>query len=503
LKILGNVQIVDFVKARIKKCTILLSGGKIEEFFNPKEHLPGGIQKLNLEASYLIPGFIDCHTHLLSRGVEMQRIDLNECRSLNDCLEKLRVNFKKADNLLFGCNWDESKWLTGSKEELIKESLDRISMKIPIIMRRVCGHFAVCNTKALSLIHSHWRIVDRKRGHLYEDVALNLSEIFPPTDEVLKKAIEIAGNEAVSLGITTIHEIVNVRGFRIYQKMKDKLKLRVAVYLPLKNFEGIISSGMASNLGDDFLKFSGIKIFLDGSIGARTAALSKPYRKSKVCGTLLVSKPQLINIIKKAEKSSIQLMMHAIGDRATMTVLNAMDDIGIKENRLRHRIEHLEILDDKLIRKIKKLNIIASMQPNFVRQWQNPGGMYENHLGEGYKEMNPFRKLLSSGVRVVFGSDCMPLGPLFGIEGAVKHPFSSGRLTPHEAFSLYTTRGAYATFDEDKKGKIEVGKLADFVVLDKNPLKKENLTNLKILGVLVNGKLAFEHDDLATCLNWE
>ena len=274
------------------------------------------------------------------------------------------------------------------------------------------------------------------------------------------------------------------------------MNLRFAIYILSKYLQSILKSGMSSGLGDDFLKLAGIKVFCDGSVGAKTAAMKKPYKGLRTRGKILVSKQKLNSIIKEAEKNGLQLMVHSIGDRTTAEILKVFEknikplSSGVK-NPLRHRLEHIEILDDASIKKMARMNLIASMQPNFARRWQHPGGLYECYLSKRYKEMNCFRKLYDAGVKVIFGSDCMPLGPLYGIKGAHQHPFSCGRLSRKEAFKMYTKAGAYATFEEGKKGTVEKGKFADLVVLDKNPLKEKNLDDIKILMTIVNGKVMY------------
>jgi predicted amidohydrolase YtcJ len=134
------------------------------------------------------------------------------------------------------------------------------------------------------------------------------------------------------------------------------------------------------------------------------------------------------------------------------------------------------------------------MQPNFVHRWQNNGGMYHRILGKRYLRMNCFKSLLNAHAEVVFGSDCMPLGPLYGVKGAVWHPSNCGRLHIADAFRLYTEAGAYATFDEKKKGRINPGYFADLVFLNKNPLKEGNLNSLKVDAVMVNGSFAYRRN---------
>jgi len=497
--ILYNAHFITFKKRPPNIQAILLNNGLIEKIYFKKSLLPQNIKKINLKGNYVIPGFTDCHTHFIARGIELQRIDLEKCKSLNDCIEKLQSELYENNEILFGSNWDETGWGSFKLDKLTKHTLDKISKKKSIIMRRICGHFAVVNTRALNLIPQNRKIIDRENGYLYEDIALNLDEIFKPSNVMLEKAIKLGTTEALKNGITTVHEITDPRRFRLLQKIKKTkgLKIRCAVYITSKYFYDVLSSGISSGFGDDFLKFAGIKIFLDGSVGAKTAAMTKPYNYSRTKGKILITMRKLEDIIRKAEDNSIQLMIHSIGDRTTDTISRVFERNIDKENPLRHRLEHIEILNTSSVRKIAKMNLIVSMQPNFVRRWQNPGGMYEQYLGKRYREMNCFKKLLDSGIKVIFGSDCMPLGPLYGIQGALEHPFSCGRLSTCAAFRAYTKDGAYATFDENKKGTIDTNKLADLVVLDKNPLKEKEPDKIKILMVLIAGKIVYRRANVS------
>ncbi|KPJ74024.1 hypothetical protein AMJ52_02175 [candidate division TA06 bacterium DG_78] len=491
--LLYNGHFISFTKNTTAVNAVLLHNGLIADVFSNKEQWPQHIKKIDLRRNFVMPGFIDSHTHLVSRGIELQRIDLEKCTSLNECLEKLREAEHGDRDIVFGSNWDESRWIHGDVSTLNKTILDKISTKKPIIMRRVCGHYAVVNTQALNSIPQDWKIVDRMNGYLYGDIALNLSEIFKPSDEMVEKAIALASAEALAHGITSIHEVTVPSQFRILQNCKEQhtLKLRIAVYIPHKYFDTIVSPDVPIGSGNDFLGIRGMKIYLDGSIGAKTAATNEPYQHTNKRGNFLLAMNIVSALVERAEEHGIQLMIHAIGDRTIHEALRVLEKNMSNRNVLRHRLEHIEMVDDASVEKIAKMNVIASMQPNFVRQWQMPGGLYEHYLGQRYKRMNCFKKLLNAGVKVIFGSDCMPLGPLYGIQGAINHPFSCGRLTPFEAFRFYTAGGAYATFDEEKKGTIECGKFADLIVLDKNPLTENNLDNINILEVFINGSQVY------------
>jgi predicted amidohydrolase YtcJ len=494
---LKDCNVIKLKEGQVQRCSILINNerffkimprhGRNEDFiFNFKKSF-ANIKIIDLKNKYILPGFTDSHTHLLAYGIELQRVDLSKCASPDECLDKL--SSERNREIVFGVNWDDSCWTRGKKEDLNRTVLDQVSKIKPVIMRRVCGHFAICNTKALESIPEDWRIVDRKNGWLYEDAALYLNKIFKPTFEMYKEGLELAMRKALSMGITSINEITDINGFKIYQKIKKFLKLRVALYLT-DGFSPAIASGIQSNYGDEFLKFSGIKLFMDGSIGALTAGVRKPYHKTRKYGKILISDQRLLKYIRNAEEHSLQLMIHSIGDRSTDLVLKMFKKAKIGKNPLRHRLEHIEILDKRQIEEIRQLDLIASMQPNFLR-WQIPGNMYEKYLGKRYKKMNCFKLIKDAGIKLVFGSDCMPLGPFYGIIQSVSSPFKESNLTPAEAITLYTEAPPYATFDEDTKGKIEEGKIADFIVLNKNPLIKENLENLKILMVFVGGNQVY------------
>ncbi len=489
--VLDNVKCVDFNKRRITPCALHIENGVIKTKATQHTQLPKGITKRNLQGRYVIPGFIDAHTHLIATGIEMQRLDLSHCRSLDECLQKIQAR-RKTHELVFASNWDEYSWRRDERERLDKHVLDRISKTVPIIMRRVCGHYAVVNSAALQYISDQWKIVDRKQGLLYEDVVSDLNDIFTPTDEMLHKALGLATRRALRLGITSVHEISNPRRFHMMQQMQSKLKIRFAIYLPLKYHKHTIATGLSTGYGDDWLKFMGTKIYIDGAMGARTAALWQPFEDTHRRGKILITMKRLASIVQSAEKHGLQLMIHSIGDRATSKALDVLRKHMTPGNPLRHRLEHLEILTDTSITDIGRLKIIASMQPNFVERWQNSGGMYHRILGSRYTKMNCFKSLLNERVRVLFGSDCMPLGPLYGIKGAVDHPSTWGRLDIADAFRLYTTAGAHGTFDEKKKGKLEPGYFADLVFLDQNPLKEKNLTRFKIDSVMVAGDFVYQ-----------
>jgi predicted amidohydrolase YtcJ len=234
-----------------------------------------------------------------------------------------------------------------------------------------------------------------------------------------------------------------------------------------------------------------MKVFADGSIGAGTAALSGPYLDRPGEGQLNYTDEELLQLVQEAHAHGWQVLAHAIGDRAIEQVLRAYGRVGVTAAD-RYRIEHFELAGDEQLERAARLGLIASMQPNFLK-WAKPGDLYEARLGkERTSRISPHRLALDSGLKLALGSDCMPLGPLFGIHQAVNAPHPAQRLTVEEAIQGYTLGGAYASFEEGLKGSLEPGKLADLVVLAGDPFEQpQSLEELQVEMTFIGGELVF------------
>ncbi|TET23087.1 MAG: amidohydrolase, partial [Candidatus Cloacimonadota bacterium] len=409
------------------------------------------------------------HTHLLQEGLNMTRPALSNAKSPEELLEMVRSAVKQYDRgkVIIASDFDESRWKENQIPE--KETLDSVAPTHPLIIRRICGHIAVANTEALKRIPDTWKGVDRKTGIMKEDVPLNLSRIFPPDENKVREGLKKAIKKANSLGITSIHEIVKLQSAKFYEELSDdELTLNVQLYIPVNDLGGV----RQPNFQFTRIRFGGVKIFADGSIGARTAANTFAYRDDPDNkGKLMYSEQTLEKFVKDAEESGIQLMIHAIGNRAIRQVLDAFCKYVKKGNPCRHRIEHCELIDECDIRQIEKLGIVVSMQPNFIFLWSQHGGMYERVLGKRYRTNNPVALLKNRDIIVAFGSDSMPLSPLLGIEGTVNAPFDCQRMRMEEAIACYTKNSAIAGFSFDNEGEIKEGKDANFVVFDQESKK--------------------------------
>ena len=379
--------------------------------------------------------FFDAHTHFVSMGLNLIRPDLSCTHSVKEAYEKIQdyIQENRDKQIIIAVDWDESKWQEQKYPD--KEEMDKIFSSRPVIMRRVCGHIAVANTPALKLIPPGWKFIDTKNGILKEDVVLYLERIFPPTYATIEKAILMAQKIALTHNVVKIADITYLEYLEQYYRLdkQGKLKIDIDVYIPYDFLPKTLNFEDTGRV-----KFKGIKLFLDGSIGAYTAALKDFYYTDGTQGMLLHSDEELQAIIKFAEENKISVIMHAIGDRAIEQAIRVYKNTMKEGNPFGNRIEHFELATDKQIKEAIESEIILSMQPNFVGNWSGKGGLYERALGKDYEKNNRFRRILDEGGKIVFGSDCMPFSPEYGINSTVNAPFPEQKLTLKEAISLYS-----------------------------------------------------------------
>jgi predicted amidohydrolase YtcJ len=450
-----------------------------------------GIKPEDAAGRLVLPGFVDAHMHFLHQAIKHSRPDLRGAKTKRDALSRvsawLRAN--PGSTAVVGEGWDESDW--PGRAQPTREELDRIGGARPLVLRRIDGHVAVASTTAAQAVERHFRkpgAVDAATGILLEEASLYLNEVFPAPDAELDAAVVASCRLAHSLGVTALGDYSQApfRAALVRAARRGTLSVHVASSIYVQQFADAVAAGFRTGRvlpGDagpsPWFRDGGLKVFLDGSLGAHTAALREPYAgpvgHPHPKGKLNWTDAEVARLFADAHENGVQIHAHAIGDAAIEQGLDAFSDLAAREdlegagwgsNAARHRFEHFEIVGDDQLRRTAELGVVASSQPNFVGAWSAKGGMYEDRLGERFRLNNRFRTMKSWNIPLAFGSDGMPFEPRVGLQAAVAHPDTAERLTPMEAVWHYTWMAAWSLHWEHEIGSLETGKKADLVILD-------------------------------------
>ncbi len=497
----GNIITMDPQKPTVNALAVksykVLAVGEEDEVL---ELVPTAKRVIDLGGKTVIPGFIDAHTHLTSAGVRSKHVQLDKVGSLEEAIQFLKDSVPKypKGDWIFGYNWDESEWK--EKRYIQSKDLNPVSKEHPIMVTRVCGHLVSVNDTGLKKlgISLNQDGVQKDRLGRPTGVLKDIEEVWEkvrPTAEQFREAVVVGNKIANEKGITTAVDNAMTGVLRHIREIETRHELttRMIVNIPVDQIDHMIGLGLTSGMGSPMVKIGGVKIFIDGSIGAKTAYVSKGYiDDSNNKGMLLFPRDKYEAVVKKAVQNNIQTVTHAIGDEAIELVISTFESLPDKSmlRKQRHRIEHAEMINEYQIRRAVGLGLILSMQPNFVGRWQHPGGLYNTRFDEEQvRGMNMFRVALDNGARLCFGSDGMPYSPLYGIWSATTHNNERVRLTVEEALRCYTLESAYSVFQEHTLGSLTVGKRADFVVLSDNILRvpPDEIIDIDIEMTVVGG----------------
>ncbi|MCX6099029.1 MAG: amidohydrolase family protein, partial [Candidatus Bipolaricaulota bacterium] len=326
-------------------------------------------------------------------------------------------------------------------------------------------------------------------GEIREAAVVAVLSLVRPDDATIREALRAAARSCHRLGITTAHIMTGAVDPLVILDAAPGLCLRVVIHPPADRLEVLARDGVRSGQGNAWGRWGGVKLFADGSIGARNAAVSLPY-ESGGRGALNCPTAWLSERIAAAERSGWQTITHAIGDRAIGQVLDAHRRAG-SDRGLRHRVEHYELPTVEQIQDTAQLGLAVCMQPNFVGNWSGAGGLYETALGgERDATCNPFSAVIAAGIPLGFGSDGMPLSPLYGIASVVRAPHEGQRIPLEDAVRGYTEGSAFLSGGEPAQGRLAPGGSADLLVLD-GPLDVENIGRRSVALTLVGGELLY------------
>jgi len=463
------------------------------------------ITVLSYPGRFVLPAFVDAHFHLMSLANKSLRRDLSSARDAADVVSLLaaEASARRDDGAVVGVDFDESDWRDGLLPT--RASLNAVSRTRPLYARRVCCHVGVANDALLALLQSPERFVDRASGRIVEEAVFEANRLTrpPAADQVL--AIDGAIAHLHSLGVTAIHDIVDAESLDVYVEglQTSRRPLRVDAYLHVAARDFDAARSRLRALSGRGVRAMGIKIFADGSLGGRTAALNAPYADGGATGDLLVTPAALRAELEACVRMGAACAVHAIGDRALGAVLDAMDSVTRAAGPARFRIEHAEVIGPPELERCARLRVPLVMQPNFVRNWGGEGGMYAQRLGpERWGRNNPFATLSRHDVPVVFSSDVMPAGPLFGIRGATRHAVAGERIGTGEAFYRYTRAAAdvFGSWEEatagPEAGRIEPGARADLIVIPAHPLLADP-DRLRVEATIADGAEVYRAEPAA------
>jgi predicted amidohydrolase YtcJ len=489
-----------------------------------------GTRVLDAAGRRVVPGFYDSHVHLLGSGLRLSEVALKDAADEAEFGRRLRdFDGKLArERWLLGGEWDHDRTFGGHLPTA--ELIDRYVANRPVFLRRYDGHMAVVNTQVLRMAGITAQTPDPSGGIIYRkpgsrepsgllrDNAMGLVENLVPamTEEAIVEAVRAALAEARQVGVTSVQDMDGSDGptrrrlFRLYQDLarSGKLTLRVDLRWPLGQWRELAALGIAEGFGNDWVRIGGLKGFADGSLGSSTARMFAPYlNEPGSTGVLVTPLNKMREYIEGADRAGLSVAIHAIGDRANAELLDVFAEV-IRKNGprdRRFRIEHAQHLRPEDYKRFAELGVIPSMQPYHAI---DDGRWAEGRIGsKRCASSYAFRSLLDAGARLAFGSDwsVAPLSPILGIDAGVnrrtldgKHPegwFGEQKITVAQAIEAYTLTSAFAAFQEKDRGSLEVGKLADFVVLTRDilaPAERDHISDAAVAVTVVGGKLVFE-----------
>jgi predicted amidohydrolase YtcJ len=525
-----NANVITVDKKKPKAEAIGVIGDRIAAIGTTKEikaMTSDHTEIIDAKGKTVLPGFHDSHMHPLLVGHFANGVVLNETKNIPEFLQRIKDKAAKTPKgqIILGSGWNQERM--EEKRYPTRWEVDSVAPDHPVFLIHWNAHIYLINTLMLNQKGITKNTPDPEGGSIEKNEkgeptgillenALNLvAPGFLETGaglfsyEQSKAALEFAAKRAASYGLTSMVDILagdaQVKAYQELEK-EGKLPVRVNFYLAYPYLDDLVRIGMMSGFGSNKVRFAGVKMITDGSLSSHTAALKAPYvDMPNNSGIMRNSKKEIKEVVLKATKNGIRVDIHALGDRAIAEVLDVFEDVK-KETKVkdpRFKISHAFILDKDIIKKFKQLNVIANVQPVFLMKGQN---WIPKLVGpEREKTAHVYRSLMAAGVHMATGTDSPiePENPMMNLYAATVRKDPNGipeggwhpeqKIPMEQAIRMGTIEGAYATGEEEKMGSIEVGKLADFVMLTEDPFKVpgDDVKNIKALMTIVGGEVVW------------
>jgi predicted amidohydrolase YtcJ len=482
-----------------------------------------GTKVIDLDSKTMIPGFNDGHAHLLQFGLDSLNVEVSpeQCPNLQALKKKIaeRAATLEPGAWIKGWGWDEVRMEEGRAPSV--EDLTEAAPNNPVMLIRTCYHMIAVNQMALDLGGITDNTSDPEGGKIVrnssgkatgvlQDTAQDYvrSVIPPPGKEQLKEAIALASKIYNSQGITStadagvLGEVTGEVQAWSEACKEGLLTVRTTTLMLPEIVSKVRELGLPSNFGNDMFKFGCVKFFMDGSLGGGTAGMSKPYLKSEYgTGLIYMEQDELSAKVKDAHDAGYQISIHGIGDRTLDIIITAFEEALAANPRSnhRHRIEHSSLAYPHLLDRIKKSDLTINMNPGFLYFL---GDSHVINIGDQVNYEFAMKTAIDKGIMVSAGSDRPVINghPKYSLFAMTQRETISGQdcgksecLTMEQALYTYTMAGAYQTFDENKKGSIEPGKLADFAVLSLAPtdVAPHDILNMEVLMTVLGGEIVF------------
>lgn len=490
---------------KLMACSAYIEGGRIVKISHDEsQSVPSGTEVVEANGGSLFPGFTDSHCHPFEYGWLKRSIDLRGTTNITGVRLRLQAGVQraKAGEWVTGMGWDQESFPGGAMPN--RSDVDDISPANPVALKRVDGHIALLNSRAVETLSFSGRV-----GPEYErDQAGNLTGIVKEgaLTEVFSKVPRSADRsaadlqsveaEAARLGLTTLHCIISPEGYReelealAFLQKSGSLSLRYMAYVPPGSLDFLEEKEFRKRFRGDSVRINGVKIYADGSLGSRTAALREPYSDDPTnSGLLRHTDAELAELVERVDAKGYQAIIHAIGDRAVEQAVDALARVAGATNPRRHRIEHASLLPRNLRNKLSRHGIRASVQPLFV----NSDTWAVDRLGERVRDLYPIRSMLEEGIIASGSSDCPveSLSPILGMWASM----TRGGSTPAEslgldqALDLYTSNAASNGFDDN--AALKEGSPANLTLLDSNidGMHPALVRKVGTLATFVNGSV--------------